>query len=643
MTTISGNTNNSLLPLLGQSMDTILISALFDTKVKCNSLLNIFLSVLKSIGKLGMILVIKSLFSGDTFKIENLFQKLIRIIFYKKMVLVDQKFSQPIIWTERTYEKKFQETLKKNNFTEHPDVYRKKDDGVSIKYNPERKISYLNFVHVEFGPEHMEHEEKKLKEYELKMKNRKPIVKAPKKYQRKYEESFQEVLQRGNIENPNPFAYKDMKYITGREGLSYLNFVHAKYGKDEMLEEEKNMLKNISTTTVEENFNEDYNFFLNIKAIFDKKEEPKEPFPVYLTKNGNYVLEYLPYFHNDFIKGVKNKVQQEYLESKNVPLGQTKCFRMAKILSNGFTSYIPKKLFPSKNYKKLTDMISNYFEICKMTENYEPLCVLINGKPGLGKSHFIEYISSISPSSSSPSIVCDNSIKIDMTEQTTNNLETIINETFASNCMGQGNTIILIDELDKYFDRYLKQFINNLSTGKIVMKDSLKKSKDNTEGKVEQKSEKITKEEIEEHKINIREEFLYSLLRVAEYDQFTHPVVILFVANNFDTIYDGVDMTHFKSLKSRFSEVQFESCDKAEIIDYLKYLNNTFFLNTKYYENDINNLITQIPDKIDIVYRELKQISFRANFQIKEIIYSLKNLDGIKDSTEFGTNLENRN
>ena len=338
----------------------------------------------------------------------------------------------------------------------------------------------------------------------------------------------------------------------------------------------------------------------------------------------NYILEYLPYFHNDFIENVKKRVQQEYLESKNIPLGQPKCFRMAKLLSNGFTSYTPKKLFPSKNYKKLTNMISNYFEICKMTENYEPLCVLINGKPGLGKSHFIEYISSINPPSTSQ--MCDNTIKIDMTEQTSNSLETIINETFASNNMGQGNTIILIDELDKYFDRYLKQFITNLSSGKIVMKDSLKKSKDDTENKIEQKSEKMTKEEIEEQKLNIREEFLYSLLRVSEYDQFTHPVVILFVANNFDTIYDGVDMTHFKSLKSRFSEVQFESCDKPEIIDYLKYLNDTFFFNTKYYENDIENLITQIPNNIDIVYRDLKQISFRANFQIKEIINSLKNL-----------------
>lgn len=617
MTTISGNTNNSLLPLLGQSIDTILISALFDTSVACNSIKNIFLSVLKSIGKLGMILVIKSLFSGDSFKVENLFQKLIRIIFYKKMVLVDQKFSQPIIWNERTYEKQFQEFLKKNNFTEHPDVYRKKDDGVSIKYTPERKISYLNFVHVEYDSEYMEEEEKKLKDYEL--KNKKSIVKAPKKYERKYEKDFQDYLQRGHIENPNPFAYKDMRYITGSEGISYLNFVHTKYGKDEMVEEEKNMLKNTSTNTVVDDFNEDYNFFLNIKAIFDKKEEPKEPFPVYLTKNGNYVLEYLPYFHNDFIENVKNKVQREYLDSKNIPLGQTKCFRMAKLLSNGFISYTPKKLFPSKNYKKLTDMISNYFEICKMTENYEPLCVLINGKPGLGKSHFIEYISSITPSTN----VCDNTIKIDMTEQTAISLETIINETFASNNMGQGNTIILIDELDKYIDQYIKKNTTTYKTEEKQIK--------NITGGTTTTTEKIqlTEEEQKTQKLSIKEDFLYSLLRVAEYDQFTHPVVILFVANNFDTIYDGVEMTHFQSLKSRFSEVQFESCDKPEIIDYLNYLNNTFFLNTKYYENDINNLITQIPDKIDIVYRDLKQISFRANFQIKEIINSLKNLENI--------------
>lgn len=609
MTTISGNTNNSLLPLLGQSIDTILISALFDTSFACNSIKNIFLSTLKAIGKLGIILVIKSLFSGDTFKVENLFQKLVRIIFYKKMILVDQKVSYKEEKFERKYEKEFQDFLKKYNYQEHEDNYFNKDK--TFFPSAPDKIGYLHFICLDICRASMEEEDERFKEYREKIKNIKIIPKAPKKYQRKYEEKFQYFLK---DKSSCPFSRidNDDTYIT------YLKF--CGFSENEIFKEKKNLLENTSDQNNEDYFNKDYNFFTNIKSIFDKKEEPKEPFPVYLTKNGNYVLEYLPYFHNQFIENVKKRVQQEYFESKNIPLGQTKCFRMAKLLSNGFTSYTPKKLFPSKNYKKLTDMISNYFEICKMTENYEPLCVLINGKPGLGKSHFIEYISSINPSIHINICACDNSIKIDMTEQTSSSLEIIINETFASNCMGQGNTVILIDELDKYIDQYIKK---NAKSYKMEDKVIGKSPMETTF------TEKIqlTEEEQKTQKLTIKEDFLYSLLRVAEYDQFTHPVVILFVANNFDTIYDGVEMTHFQSLKSRFSEVQFESCDKAEIIDYLKYLNNTFFLNTKYYENDIDNLITQIPDKIDIVYRDLKQISFRANFQIKEIINSLKNLE----------------
>lgn len=603
------NTNNPMLSLLGQSIDTILISALFDTSFACNSIKNIFLSALKAIGKLGMILVIKSLFSGESFKIENLFQKLIRIIFYKKMVLVDQKVTLGEEKFERTYEGDYQRFLINFGYVEHSDIYNNKENCRLPPSHEQKEVSYLHFITAHFNNKVMMlEEEKKLKEYEQKMKN-----KITKKYQRKREKEFQDFLKRNFFEENIDYNYAKcnigVQLFNGKY-ISYLNYVNTNWGQDEMLEEEKKIQNNISTG---ENFNEDYNFFLNIKAIFDKKEEPKEPFPVYLTKNGNYTLEYLPYFHNTFIEGVKKRVHQDYIESKNIPLGQTKCYRMAKLLSNGFTSYTPKKLFPSKNYKKLTDMISNYFEICKMTENYEPLCVLINGKPGLGKSHFIEYISSTSTN------VCDNSIKIDMTEQTANSLETIINETFASNNMGQGNTVILIDELDKYIDQYIKKNAKSYKmedkvTGKPPMEIT-------TTEKIQ-----LTEEEQKTQKLTIKEDFLYSLLRVAEYDQFTHPVVILFVANNFDTIYDGVEMTHFQSLKSRFSEVQFESCDKPEIIDYLKYLNNTFFLNTKYYENDINNLITQIPDKIDIVYRDLKQISFRANFQIKEIIESLKNL-----------------
>lgn len=613
---MSTKTNNSLLPLLGQSIDTILISALFDTEVACNSIKNIFLSALKAIGKLGIILIIKSLFSDDTFKVENLFQNLIRMIFYKKMVLVDQKIS----YDQRTYEKVFQEYLKDGGYFENEDInYNKDSNGLAV--TKEQKISYLNYVRYAYGKDKMEREEQKMKH-----------KKITKKYERKYEKDFQDYLK-----NSKYCEYiRDYKYhknsnsimtviCNGKYYISYLNFVRTCYGNDKMLEEEKN-LDNSDKNDDQEDFNEDYNFFLNIKAIFDKKEEPKEPFPVYLTKNGNYVLEYLPYFHNQFIESVKKRVHQEYLENKNISLGQTKCFRMAKMMSNGFIAYTPKKLFPSKNYKKLTDMISNYFEICKLTENYEPLCILINGKPGLGKSHFIEYISSITQSTN----MCDNSIKIDMTEQTLQSLENIINETFASNNMAEGNTVILIDELDKYIDQYNKKCISKMGE---------KQTKDKS-GEIIKEKIQLTEEQQKTQKIAIKEEFLYSLLRVAEYDQFTHPVVILFVANNFDTIYDGVDMTHFQSLKSRFTEVQFESCDKQEIIDYLKYLNNTFFLNTKYYENDIDNLVTQIPDNIDIVYRKLKQISFKANFQIKEIINSLKNLDEIKNSTEFGTNLE---
>ena len=315
MSSVQNNSNNFLPNILGQSLDVVLINALFDTTFSCYSIKDFILSVFKSIGKFGVIIVIKSLFSGETFKIENLFQKLIRIIFYKKMVLVDQKINTGIEEKfERKYEVEFMDFLATHGCKEHPDIFNDKNN-FNFNIHENRQISYLNFVNGFMNGTKMLEEEKRLKEYQSK-KNRKPIVKAPKKYERKYEKEFQAFLydnkycEFGDYKcHKNKDIIFDILY-DNKYYVSYLNYVHTHIGINAMFEEEKNLDNSkgvdTSTNTIGEDFNEDYSFFVNIKAIFDKKEEPKEPFPCYLTKNGNWILEYLPYFHNDFIENVKN-------------------------------------------------------------------------------------------------------------------------------------------------------------------------------------------------------------------------------------------------------------------------------------------------------------------------------------------------
>lgn len=684
MSSVQNNNQNNFLPnIFGQSLDVVLINALFDTQFACNSVTNILLSALKAIGKFGMIIVIKSLFSGESFKIENLFQKLLRIIFYKKIVLNDQK-----IVTEgngkivRTYEKEFQEYMKEHRYTEHPDTFSNKNGQYLIDKN--NQISYLNYVHAKFGSLLLSEEEKKINEQLKNMTKKVQKISKPPyqrkyekefqemlkkcgaaehpdpfanktinkldynnisylnwvntckgkdkmeeeeknmledqnsksksdyiqvkthkiskpKYKRKYEEGFQKTLSANNAsENPDPFADKNSNDVLIRQRkISYLNYVHGSQGENEMLKEEKHLIN--SNTENNEDTSEDYFFYTTIKDIFSKKEEPKEPFPVYFNNN---ILEYFPYFHNQFINVTKKKANQAYLESKKVPEGQTRCIKINT--SGGMNvNYTPTKLFPSKNYKKLEKMITSYFEVCDITQTYEPLYVLINGIPGLGKTKFIDHFASLN--------IAELIGKIDMTEQTQNNFDKIFSS-IISQQNHQGKTIILIDELDKYLDQYIKKEIEFLKS------NGLKKVDPNDK---EKKGIDFTEEDFKNRKISIKEDLLYTLLRISEYDGFTHPVVILFVANNFDTIYEGVDLTHFKSLQTRLFKVSFESCDKQEIIEYLKYYNNNF-INTDFYEPDVEKLVDDIPDDIDIVYRDLKDISFKSSYKIKDIINFLK-------------------
>ena len=172
MSSVQNNSNNFLPNILGQSLDVVLINALFDTTFSCYSIKDFILSVFKSIGKFGVIIVIKSLFSGETFKIENLFQKLIRIIFYKKMVLVDQKINTGIEEKfERKYEVEFMDFLATHGCKEHPDIFNDKNN-FNFNIHENRQISYLNFVNGFMNGTKMLEEEKRLKEEVERMGNR---------------------------------------------------------------------------------------------------------------------------------------------------------------------------------------------------------------------------------------------------------------------------------------------------------------------------------------------------------------------------------------------------------------------------------------------------------------------------------------
>jgi len=123
-------------------------------------------------------------------------------------------------------------------------------------------------------------------------------------------------------------------------------------------------------------------------------------------------------------------------------------------------------------------------------------------------------------------------------------------------------------------------------------------------------------------------DFVYCLLRILERDGLSYPCVILFCSNNFDTIFDSVNSIHTISLKKRFLSIDFTRCDKNDLVEYLNYYNK-LFKETELYidENNLNSIIKKIKPDLSITYRDLSQISIKADFDLERIITSVNNYE----------------
>jgi hypothetical protein len=311
-------------------------------------------------------------------------------------------------------------------------------------------------------------------------------------------------------------------------------------------------------------------------------------FPIYFSANGaEGVCEYVPLFHNSIIKKVRETAEKEYMELSNVKVVST----LYKTL-NG-KNLIPKKLFPSRNFTNLEKIVRNHLKYSELTNSFVNLGILIDGEPGLGKTSSVDYIATMN--------VCSEIIKVDMTNYLTANFQRIISDIFSS--IGNRTTIILIDELDKYIDHSLTSNMNDI-----------KRNKEN--------------KPINYHglQLEFKKNLLYNILSFLENDTCPKGMIIIFCSNNFNTIFNDVDNTHFESLKKRFLHLTFNRCEKEEVSEYISFTNDKFKDNDWWIEeNKLKELMKEIPDDVSMCYRDLSHLYIKAGYDTRMFIKLLSN------------------
>lgn len=319
--------------------------------------------------------------------------------------------------------------------------------------------------------------------------------------------------------------------------------------------------------------------------------------PVYCTdQGGEFILEYVPFIHSSYLSQIETEGEAMFDEySTNVSKTVFSIYE-----GQNFTICKEKRIFPSKNCLGLAAKIVGFFVAAEATKMFYAKGFLIDGEPGLGKTEALNYLVSAG--------ICDEAIKIDMTNRFTEKFSKIVEHLTKVKGDTGKRIIILFDEIDKWLDQFIK---NEYTTAVAVARSAA--------GKTASDPSPI---DFDRFSLDTKESFLYELLHLIEPDKFRGGVIFLFCSNNFDSIYEGVNMTHFHSLRTRFVRIHFNRCQTDEFKDYLRFLNDSL-KGTNLYNERIEDILPQLGN-INYTFRDISHIIMEACFDIETIIQLTK-------------------
>lgn len=139
---------------------------------------------------------------------------------------------------------------------------------------------------------------------------------------------------------------------------------------------------------------------------------------------------------------------------------------------------------------------------------------------------------------------------------------------------------------------------------------------------VEESEDYKSPEELKQYLQKLDDKFYTTLQRLIDGEILNIPrLIIMFFTNNGETLWDGMT-ADFESVKARFTMLEFDYCNKAIIISYLRMMYHKLkvTVDSRYYD--------AIKDDIKITYRKLKALINLKNYDIKKIVNELNQYEG---------------
>lgn len=271
-------------------------------------------------------------------------------------------------------------------------------------------------------------------------------------------------------------------------------------------------------------------------------------------------------------------------------------------------------MFAYKRYCHLYDEIRSYFEINNLINIRKPIGIILNGIPGTGKSSFCDYVCQKG--------ICTNVIKINMMNYVNLDFKTILSA-IKGKFQLMDNDLLCFDELDKYFNIYLmNKYQKQQSIANYVKeKDTKSAVSENTETSNNIMNEDNVKvnadNEYNESCIKETNTFLTNLNTFIDGEEISANIIIVFCANNFDTIFKYAT-EHFDSLKDRFIYETIEPYNVDDVCGFLSYY-NSYFDGTDY-QTTSEKIRELVPPNINITARKLHQLMVKNHYNIENTI-----------------------
>jgi hypothetical protein len=326
--------------------------------------------------------------------------------------------------------------------------------------------------------------------------------------------------------------------------------------------------------------------------------------PIFAQKGTKVIfIDYCPLFHSSFLSKKREEAKAKYDESLKSKVTLINCIDTKKE---------PMELYDSKNFKKAGSIIQEFFRVLQCKKSFNSQAILIHGERGLGKTCFLE---SVAYQKLAETVIYMNLTK---TVYLSLDFKVCIDKIYS--IAVKGTCVIHIDEIDKHLDYRIKMKYNEMKYGKEEIPSS---TSADSQSKKEMKKIPSLEEFIETEKIS----FLYDLLNLIETDRFPNGVVFILTCNNFETLFSGVDITHFHSLKRRFLNVTFEKCDLEDFKGYCHFYNESFKekIPEKYIDpQEMEELFAGIDENIRVPFWRIHQGLCGSSFCIRTLVEIFK-------------------